>query len=182
MYMNVCTTLFKYLYDWKDGKESINESMMNTLFCIGTIFGTSIGGKLMQSGRNRAFIVAGFVGMFGSLLTFIINWYVFLIAKFICGMNYGMVGVVIARMIEEYVPTAYYGVCAAIGIMAIQFGTFLAGLSSLVLPPDEDVEALKTTKNYYIIFAIQPTIQLVGLITYFIYLNTDTPKFYLMNG
>ena len=92
--------------------------------------------------------------MLGSLLTFIINWYVFLIAKFICGMNYGMVGVVIARMIEEYVPTAYYGICAAIGIMAIQFGTFLAALSSLVLPPDEEPEKLAATKNYYIIYAI----------------------------
>ena len=92
---------------------------MNTLFCVGTIVGTSLGGKIMQSGRNRAFIISGIVGMVGSLLTFIINWYVFLTAKFICGINYGMVGVVIARMIEEYVPTAYYGICAAIGIMAI---------------------------------------------------------------
>ena len=92
---------------------------MNTLFCVGTIVGTSLGGKLMQTGRQRAFIVSCFVGLFGSLLTFIISWPVFLIAKFICGINYGMVGVVIARMIEEYVPTAYYGFCAAIGIMAI---------------------------------------------------------------
>ena len=119
MYMNVCTTLFKSLYNWSESHESINESLMNTLFCFGTIAGTSVGGKIMQNGRNRAFIISCIVGIIGSGLTFIINWYIFLFAKFICGMNYGMVGVVIARMIEEYVPTAYYGVCAAIGIMAI---------------------------------------------------------------
>lgn len=153
--MNVCTPLFETLYDWGDDpkKQNLNESIMNTLFCVGTIVGTSLGGKLMQSGRNRAFYVSCVVGMVGSLLTFIISWPVFLIAKFICGVNYGMVGVVIARMIEEYVPTAYYGVCAAIGIMAIQFGTFLAGFFSIVLPPDDSPE-LETTKNFYIIYAV----------------------------
>jgi MFS family permease len=158
MYMNVCTPLFRSLYDWSEENENLNEGLMNTLFCVGTIFGTSFCGKTMSTSRNRAFIISGIVGLVGSLLTFYINWYVFLIAKFICGFNYGMVGVVVARMIEEYVPTAYYGFCAAIGIAAIQLGTLVGSLAGLVLPPDEDKEALAATKNYYIIYAVQPVL------------------------
>jgi len=153
MYMNVCTPLFIELYEWGE-HESLDETLMNVLLCVGTIIGTSLGSKMMQNGRRKALITSGIIGFFGSMLTFIINWYVFLLAKTICGINYGMTGVVMARMIEEYVPTAYYGVCAAIGILSIQAGIFLASLTGLVLPPDTDTEALKETKAYFFIYSV----------------------------
>jgi len=179
--MNVCTKLYVDLYNWGDN-EAVNESLMNTVFCVGTIFGTSFAGKTMSTSRNMAFKISCFVGLVGSLLPFIVNWYVFLIAKFICGFNYGMVGVVVARMIEEYVPTSYYGVCAAIGIACIQLGTLLGSVIGMVLPPDEDEEALYSTKNFYIVYALQPVCQVISIIMYWTFLNTETPKFYLMNN
>ena len=127
---------------------------MNTVYTIGIIAGTLFGGKLMQSGRKKAFIVACLIGLSGSCLTFIIDWRVFLVAKTICGLFDGMITVVTGRFIEEYVPTAYYGVCAAVSIMAICFGTFSASLLGLILPPDDDKEALYSTKLFYVLYSL----------------------------
>lgn len=108
-YMNICTPLFIAQYGWEEGsEEAVNEALMNTLPAIGTIFGSGLGAKLIGSGRARGFIVAMLVGIFGTLFTFIQNWYVFLFAKFIVGAHIGMTGVTVARYIEEYVPVAWF--------------------------------------------------------------------------
>ena len=82
---------------------------MNTLPAIGTIFGSGAGAKLMGGGRARTFLIACCLGIFGSLFTFIMNWYLFLFAKFIVGASIGLMGVTVARYIEEYVPLAWFG-------------------------------------------------------------------------
>lgn len=109
-YMNVCTPLFIQKYGWEEGsQEDLNEALMNTLPAIGTIFGSGAGAKLMGGGRARTFLIACSLGIFGSLFTFILNWYVFLFAKFIVGASIGLMGVTVARYIEEYVPLAWFG-------------------------------------------------------------------------
>ena len=109
-YMNVCTPLFIQKYGWEEGsQEDINEALMNTLPAIGTIFGSGTAAKLMAGGRSRSFLAACALGIFGSLFTFILNWYVFLFAKFIVGASIGIMGVTVARYIEEYVPLAWFG-------------------------------------------------------------------------
>ena len=89
---------------------------MNTLPAIGTIFGSGAGAKLMGGGRARTFLIACSLGIFGSLFTFIMNWYVFLLAKFIVGASIGLMGVTVARYIEEYVPLAWFGTSQAISL------------------------------------------------------------------
>ena len=99
-YMNVCTPLFIEQYGWEDGNaKDLNEALMNTLPAIGTIFGSGLGAKLIGSGRARTFVIACFVGIIGSSFTFIKNWYVFLLAKFIVGASIGMTGVTVGRYI-----------------------------------------------------------------------------------
>lgn len=116
-YMNVCTPLFEAKYSWTtESQKNLNEALMNTIPAVGTIFGSGTGSKLMGSGRARAFIIACSVGIFGSLLTFIEVWSIFLTAKFIVGSSIGMTGVIVARYIEEYVPLKWFGISQAISL------------------------------------------------------------------
>ena len=136
-YMNVCTKLFEEKYNWDtDGKRNLNEALMNTIPAFGTIFGSGLASVLMAKGRARAFIIACCVGIFGSSLTFIESWSVFLVAKFICGASIGLTGVVAARYIEEYVPLAWFGTSQAISLAFLQFGVFIATIMGAILPPD----------------------------------------------
>ena len=82
---------------------------MNTIPAIGTIFGSGLASVLMSRGRAQAFIIACCLGIFGSLVCFIENWIVFLVAKFVVGSSIGLTGVVVARYIEEYVPLKWFG-------------------------------------------------------------------------
>ena len=89
---------------------------MNTIPAFGTIFGSGAASSLMVSGRAKAFIVACSLGICSSLFTFIENWIVFLVSKFFLGISIGMMGVIVARYIEEYVPLKWFGISQAISL------------------------------------------------------------------
>lgn len=155
--------------------------MINTVPAIGTIFGSGLGGSLMGRGRAMAFVVACCTGIVGSLITFWLNFYVFLFAKFIVGASIGMLGVVIARFIEEFVPLKWFGISQAIALASLQTGIFLSTIAGAALPPDADKEALKDTKSWIFIFALQPILLIIAIILFLSLVRYDTPRFYIMN-
>ena len=108
----------------------------------------------MGSGRARAFIIACCVGIAGSLFTFIENWAVFLAAKFIVGCSTGLLGVIVARYIEEYVPLKWFGTSQAISLTFLQGGVFLSTIIGAMLPSDEDEAGLAANKSWRVIFAV----------------------------
>jgi len=116
-YMNVCTPLFEAKYGWvTQQQKDLNESLMNTIPAFGTIFGSGAASSLMVFGRAKAFIIACSLGIGASLFTFIEIWIVFLVAKFLVGISIGMMGVIVARYIEEYVPLKWFGTSQAISL------------------------------------------------------------------
>ena len=127
---------------------------MNTIPTFGTIFGSGLGSVLMGSGRARAFLIACGVGIAGSLLTLIDSWGVFLAAKFIAGSSTGLMGVIVARYIEEYVPLKWFGTSQAISLTFLQAGIFLSTVIGAILPSDDDEAGLKSDKSWRLIFAV----------------------------
>ena len=119
---------------------------MNTLPAVGTIFGSGFGARMLNNGRARTFILANVVGIAGSAFTFIHNFTVFLTAKLIVGVSIGMMGVSVARYIEEYVPQKWFGTSQAISLAFLQGGIFLSTIIGAILPPDDDITALKEDK------------------------------------
>lgn len=153
---------------------------MNTIPAVGTIFGSGTGSKLLSMGRAKAFVIACLVGIVGSSITMIENWWVFLFAKFIVGAAIGITGVVVARYIEEYVPLAWFGTSQAISLAALQSGFFIATLMGLILPPDEDEEALEDDKSWRLIFALQPMLYILSIILFYIFVGADPPRYYII--
>ena len=155
---------------------------MNVLPAIGTIFGSGLAAKVMSYGRSKSFVAACVLGIFGASFTFIENWYVFLFAKFVVGASIGLMGVTVARFIEEYVPLAWFGTSQAISLAFLQAGIFLATILGAILPDDEDDEALKDNLTYRIIFAVQPIMFILCIVLFYIFVRTDAPRFYIQRG
>ena len=154
-YMSIVLKFFEERFNWDtDSKKDLGAAMINTVPAIGTIIGSGLGGNLMGRGRAMAFIAACCTGIAGSLITFWLNFIVFLIAKFIVGASIGMMGVVVARFIEEYVPLKWFGTSQAISLACLQGGIFLSTIVGAVLPPDDDKEALKDTNSWIFIFSL----------------------------
>ena len=152
---------------------------MNTLPAIGTIFGSGAAAKVMSYGRAKSFNISCLVGIFGSAFTFIEIWPVFLFAKFVVGASIGLMGVTVARYIEEYVPLAWFGTSQAISLAALQLGIFLSTIVGAILPDDSDTQALKDNTNYNLIFAVQPVMFILSIVLFWIFVRTDTPRFYI---
>ena len=181
-YMSIIIKFMEDKYGWTtDGQKNLNEALMNVLPALGTICGSGMGSILMSRGRARAFIVACCVGIFGSLFTFIQNFYVFLFAKFIVGASIGLTGVVVARYIEEYVPLKWFGTAQAISLASLQGGIFLSTIIGAVLPPDES-EDLGETNAWIFIFMLHPILMVITIALFLILIRTDTPRFYLSTG
>ena len=51
-----------------------------------------------------------------------------------------------------------------------------------VLPPEDDEEALKETQTWRIVFLLQPTVCLVAMVLFFVFVRLNPPKFYLLTG
>jgi len=182
-YMNICTPLFQQKYNWDtQTKQDLHEALMNTLPAIGTIFGSGAGSVLMGKGRAQALIISCALGIFGSLFTFYMNFYVFLFAKFTVGVSIGLMGVVVARFIEEYVPLKWFGVSQAISLAFLQLGIFTSTIVGVFLPADDDKEALQNDTNWRYIFALQPVLLTISIILFITLLRTDTPRFYITQG
>ena len=94
------------------------------------------------------------MGIVSAGFTLIENWTVFLVAKFFVGCCIGLMGVIIARYIEEYVPLKWFGISQAISFAFLQAGVFVATIMGAILPEDEDHAALETNTNWRIIFAV----------------------------
>ena len=182
-YMNVCTKFFEEKYGWDtQSKQDLNDALMNTIPAIGTICGSGAASKLMAKGRAIGLVIACIVGIAGSALTFISNWPVFLVAKFIIGASIGLTGVIVARYIEEYVPLKWFGTSQAISLAFLQAGIFLSTIIGAALPPDEEPEELKETDSWYAIFAVQPVMLIITIILFYALVRTDTPRFYITQG
>ena len=182
--MNICTALFEAKYHWtSQGQKDLNEALMNTIPAVGTIFGSGAGSILMGSGRARAFIIACCIGIFGSLLTFIEIWSVFLTAKFIVGSSIGLTGVIVARYIEEYVPLKWFGISQAISLTFLQAGIFLSTIVGAILPSDDASEQeLEDNTSWRYIFAVQPIMYVITIILFFVFVRMDTIRFYITTG
>ena len=69
-------------------------------------------------------------------------------AKFIVGSSIGLIGVIVARYIEEYVPLKWLGISQAISLTFFQAGIFLATIMGTLLPDDDDEAALEANTSW----------------------------------
>ena len=132
----------------------MKNSTLNTLYAVGVISGVILGGIIIPRGRKLFFCVSMAIGLLGCSINFIISWPFFLTSRYILGIFHGAATMLTMKFAEEYVPTSLFGVCGSIILMSMQLGILASSLLAYVLPPDDDTEAMSTTKNYYIIYAV----------------------------
>ena len=135
----------------------------------------------MQSGRRKAHYILAFSGIIGTSLTMVENFNIQLVGRFIYGFAAGFESVASPRFIEEYVPHEYGHICIAIYTLAQNFGILLSALMALILPPDEDKEALALNNSWRIMFGL-PFVFYGGMIIGLTFLiRYDSPKYYITN-
>ena len=102
---NQLAQTFNAKYNWDTKKE---QDLHNTLIGSSTILGCTIGaamaGKIISIGRRRTLLMCCAIGIFGTGLSLIENFYMMILGRTIFGLACGIQTVVTPRYIEEYVP------------------------------------------------------------------------------
>ena len=95
-------------YDWESNwDQNIHQSLIGSSMFLGMAIGAFCGGKIIPFGRRLSMILTSLIGSAGVGLTMIQNFYVLLVGRVILGFTSGSQGVIVVRMINEYVPATY---------------------------------------------------------------------------
>ena len=144
--------------------------------------GAFTGGKIIPYGRRLAMIFTSLIGCFGVGLTMIENFYVLLIGRIFFGFATGSQGVIVIRMINEYVPDSIASICFGIFVAMQNFSAFIALLFGLILPKDTDTAALDENKSWRLIFAVPFIFFGMILFGFLVIIRHDSPKYYISKG
>ena len=120
----------------------MNESIVGSSVVLGICFGAATGGKLIQYGRRFTLIIAALIGIVGVSINLVQNFILLVVGRVIYGVSAGFMAVAAPRFLEEYVPPHIYKVMSTFFTAAMPFGTFLALLGGLILPPDDSTKAV----------------------------------------
>ena len=119
---------------------------MSTASVLGISIGAILGGKIIAYGRRRAVLIFNIIGIIGSLLSVITNFYVILLGRLTFGFAAGVLVTACPKIVEETIPGHYmdygYGTSTNLGINLF---VMISLLSGLILPSESETSKLETT-------------------------------------
>ena len=83
------------------------------------------------------------------------------------------------RLIEEYVPLEYVGVCIAMYTSVENLGILLSALMALILPDEHDKAALAADTKWRIMFGLPLLMYTLMLLGFMTIVRYDSPKYYM---
>ena len=102
-----------------------------------------------------------------------------LLGRIILGFSGGSLTVIGCRFIYEFVPVKRQNECIAFFFVNVNFGSFIALCSSVVLPKDDDTEDQLSNKTWRLIFGF-PLIMFSYILLCLTFLfRNDSPTYYL---
>ena len=129
--------------EWTDANKTDNKTLVSTASVLGVSIGAIVGGKIIAYGRRRSVLIFDLLGILGSVLSIISNFYVILLGRLTFGFAAGVLVTACPKIVEETVPSAYmdygYGISTNLGINLF---IMISLLSGLIIPSDKSAELL----------------------------------------
>ena len=122
------------------------------------------------------------VGIVGVSMTLIENFYMLIFGRVVYGLSVGVSSVCMPRYVEEFVPLHKYGICIALYAFSMNIGTLIALTSAIILPKDDDTDAILDCHVTWRLILGFPLFLYVCQAIGFLYINFDGPSFYLACG
>ena len=106
-----------------------------------------------------------------------------LFGRIIWGLAVGIQSVCMPRYVEEFVPLRKYGLCIALYAFSMNIGTLIALMSGIILPLDDDTEALLDNQvSWRIIFGFPAVLFTISLVGFLVQIRFDGPPYYFAIG
>lgn len=141
--------------------------------------GSMLAGKLIPAGRRLTLLLTSLIGSIGVGITMIEEFYLLLLGRLILGYAAGVYGAVVVRMINENVPPSWLSASMGVFTATQMFGSFIALISGLVLPNQENYQELLDNQSWRIIFALPLVSFTIISVSFLIVFRYDSPMYYL---
>jgi MFS family permease len=112
---------------------------------LGVAMGSLLGAKIISLGRRKMILITSAASIVVLIPTLFKVYWLMVTCKFIWGFNEGLQGLIVARLIEEVLPPKMMKKFGALINLSYAFGAMLSILLGLLLPSDDDTEALAKT-------------------------------------
>ena len=130
------SSLIKQL-GWTKDNTDTNKTLLTTSSVLGVSIGAIVGGKIIAYGRRRSVLIFDVLGLLGSALSLIPNFYVILLGRLLYGFAAGVLVTACPKIVEETVPSTImdngYGISTNLGINLFVMFSLLGGL---IIPSD----------------------------------------------
>jgi MFS family permease len=133
----------------------------------GACIGSFSAGLLIKYGRKRAYIFSSVIVAIGVVPTLFLNVWLIVIGRLIAGVGTGAMTVIVARMIEENVPTYQLGGYGVFNTLFASFGSMTALLMGNVMPKDKSPE-LATSPTWRYIFGLPLFLSFVQIFVFLV--------------
>jgi len=125
-------------FGWtSDYDKSFHNALLGSVLILGMTFGSFGGGIIMNYGRRRTIILSLYIGLFGNIITYNLNFFVLLIGRFMFGMSTGIFSSTIIRFINETVPFHIADLLSVGYVFISTIGSIIAFSLGSVLPADD---------------------------------------------
>lgn len=149
--VNTVVDTLKWQMHWGEDApfyETILQSMTN----LGVAIGSLCGGAIVGKGRRRTILWSSTLNFFILIPTLFQVYPLMVTCKFIWGISNGVTGIAVARLIEEVLPPKLMSKYGALYNLSLAFGAMLSILLGLILPKSSDIEGLKKTELWRVVF------------------------------
>lgn len=167
--------------NWAAEDVDTNKTLLSTASVLGVSIGAIIGGKIITYGRRRAVLIFDLLGIVGSCLSIISNFYVILIGRLVYGFAAGVLVTACPKIVEETVPSELmdygFGISTNIGINLF---VMISLLSGLIIPSDQ--AELLTSQNWKIIYLIPVPLLIIAFLLQLVVYKNDSVQYHVEHG
>lgn len=140
--------------------------------------GAVCGGILMKIGRRKALMLTLLLGIFGCALTMNLEFTSLIIGRFIYGFSAGLISSICPRFMEETIPNRLFDSLQPTFCFSQTVGTISAYFLGIILPDDDDFDALVATDRWLVIYAYYPiSLFLLTFLAFVFIIKYDSVKF-----
>ena len=183
--LNQLKSLFSLKLGWGTGskKEIWLWTAFMTIEPIGSVIGAALAGNVLVHGRRKALYLVICCFMLSYIFSQLMGFWWQMASRVVVGLGIGLNAVTVNRYIEEYVPLVMFGTAAPFNTFMGKFGSFLAIMSAVVLPPSKsDPDVVQESSAWRIICLLVVVWLLMALLGLCCFVRHESPKFHVHKG
>ena len=133
---NQAAYIFTAKFEWEEKQAVMMNTFLSSIGILGLALGSVYGGVFCAKlGLRRTLLLGQIINLCANILKVsVLNYYTFLVGKFIFGLSSGALGFALGKCLNETIPLKKVQIYAIANNVGINAGVTICGFVSIILP------------------------------------------------